>query len=144
MNNEEHKKILSEITDHATKGMKSNLTVKAIKDTIKRYPHDAIARVTLDALLDQLDEQVAEFSSIWWRIREIEKLDAESKANDTDSAEDSAEPITDGEEVTADDLPFCGPYQRLLPTGHGGLRSRAALPCVLQLRQAYPARCASL
>ena len=107
MENTELKKILSKITDHTTKGMKSNLTVKAIKDTIKRYPHDAIERVTLDALLDQLDEQVAEFSSIWWRIREIEKLDAESKANDTDSAKDPAEPIKNGEEVTADDLPFC-------------------------------------
>lgn len=74
MENTELKKILSELSDHATKGMKSNLTVKAIKDTIKRYPHDAIERVTLDALLDQLDEQVAEFSSIWWRLREIEKL----------------------------------------------------------------------
>ena len=107
MENKELKKILSEITDHATKGMKSNLTVKAIKDTIKRYPHDAIERITLDALLDRLDEQVAEFSSIWWRIREIEKLGTESKANDTDSAEDTTEPIKDGEEVTADDLPFC-------------------------------------
>lgn len=99
MENTEFKKILSEITDHATKGMKSNLTVKAIKDTIKRYPHDAIERVTLDALLDQLDEQVTEFSSIWWRIRKIEKLDTESEANGTDSAEDTAEPIKDGEEV---------------------------------------------
>lgn len=107
MENTELKKILSEITDHATKGMKSNLTVKAIKNTIKRYPHDAIERVTLDALLDQLDEQVAEFSSIWWRIREIEKLNAESATGDTDSTEDHAEPIKDGEEVTADDLPFC-------------------------------------
>ena len=75
MNNEELKKILSKITDHTNKGMAANLTVRAIKDTIKRYPHDAIERVTLNALLDQLDEQVAEFSSIWWRIREIEKLD---------------------------------------------------------------------
>lgn len=75
MNNEELKKILSEITDHTNKGMAANLTVRAIKDTIKRYPHDAIERVTIDALLDQLDEQVAEFSSIWWRIRDIEKLD---------------------------------------------------------------------
>jgi len=107
MENTELKKILSKITDHVTKGMKSNLTVKAIKDTIKRYPHDAIERVTLDALLDQLDEQVAEFSSIWWRLREIEKLDTESEANGTDSAEDTAEPIKDGEEVTADDLTFC-------------------------------------
>ena len=107
MNNEELKKILSKITDHVTKGMKSNLTVKAIKDTIKRYPHDAIERVTLDALLEQLDGQVAEFSSIWWRIREIEKLGTESGANNTDPAENPAEPIKDGEEVTDDDLPFC-------------------------------------
>ena len=107
MNNEELKKILSKITDHTNKGMAANLTVRAIKDTIKRYPHDAIERVTLDALLDQLDEQVAEFSSIWWRLREIEKLDVESEANDTDSADTPAEPIKDGEEVTADDLPFC-------------------------------------
>ena len=107
MNNEELKKILSKITDHTNKGMAANLTVRAIKDTIKRYPHDAIERVTLDALLDQLDEQVAEFSSIWWRLREIEKLDVESEANDTDSAEAPAEPIKDGEEVTADGLPFC-------------------------------------
>ena len=107
MENTELKKILSELSDHATKGMKSNLTVKAIKDTIKRYPHDAIERVTLEALLDQLDEQVAEFSSIWWRIREIEKLGTDSETNDTDTAENPIEPIKDGEEVTADDLPFC-------------------------------------
>jgi hypothetical protein len=107
MENTELKKILSEITGHVTKGMKSNLTVRAIKDTIKRYPHDAIERVTLDALLDQLDEQVAEFSSIWWRIREIKKLDTDSETNDTDAAESPTEPIKDGEEVTADDLPFC-------------------------------------
>ena len=107
MENTELKKIISEITDHTNKGMAANLTVRAIKDTIKRYPHDAIERVTLDALLEQLDGQVVEFSSIWWRIREIEKLGAESEANNTDSAEDSAEPIKDGEEVTADDLPFC-------------------------------------
>ncbi len=107
MENTELKKILSELSDHATKGMKSNLTVKAIKDTIKRYPHDAIERVTLNALLDQLDEQVAEFSSIWWRIREIEKLGTDSETNDTDTAENPVEPIKDGEEVTADDLPFC-------------------------------------
>ena len=75
MENTELKKIISEITDHTNKGMAANLTVRAIKDTIKRYPHDAIERVTIDALLDQLDEQVAEFSSIWWRIRDIEKLD---------------------------------------------------------------------
>ena len=75
MNNEELKKILSKITDHTNKGMAANLTVRAIKDTIKRYPHDAIERVTLDALLEQLEGQVTEFSSIWWRLREIEKLD---------------------------------------------------------------------
>jgi hypothetical protein len=107
MVNKELKKILSEITDHTNKGMAANLTIKAIRDTIARYPHDAIERVILNALLDQLNEQVTAFSSIWWRIREIEKMDVESEANDTDSAEAPAEPIKDGEEVTADDLPFC-------------------------------------
>jgi hypothetical protein len=107
MVNKELKKILSEITDHTNKGMAANLTIKAIRDTMARYPHDAIERVILNALLDQLNEQVTAFSSIWWRIREIEKMDVESEANDTDSAEAPAEPIKDGEEVTADDLPFC-------------------------------------
>ena len=107
MENTELKKILSEITDHVTKGMKSNLTVKAIRDTIARYPHDPVEHTIIRALLEQLDEQVAEFSSIWWRRRKIEKLDTESKANDTDAAENPSEPIKDGEEVTADDLPFC-------------------------------------
>jgi HPt (histidine-containing phosphotransfer) domain-containing protein len=107
MENKELKKILSEITDHTNKGMAANLTIKAIRDTMARYPHDAIERVILNALLDQLNEQVTAFSSIWWRIREIEKLDAESEANGTDSAEDPVEPIKDGEEVTDDDLPFC-------------------------------------
>ena len=107
MENTELKKILSEITDRTNKGMAANLTIKAIRDTIARYPHDPVERVTLNALLDQLDEQVTEFSSIWWRLREIEKLDTESKANDADTAENPAEPIKDGEEVTADDLPFC-------------------------------------
>ena len=107
MNNEELKKILSKITDHTNKGMAANLTIKAIRDTMARYPHDAIERVILNALLDQLNEQVTAFSSIWWRIREIEKLDVESEANDTDAAESPTEPIKDGEEVTADDLPFC-------------------------------------
>lgn len=107
MENTELKKILSELSDLTTKGMKSTLTIKAIKETIKRYPHDAIELVTLRALLEQLDDEAAIFSSIWWRLRKIEKLDAESEANGTDSAEDSAEPIKDGEEVTADDLPFC-------------------------------------
>jgi HPt (histidine-containing phosphotransfer) domain-containing protein len=107
MNNEELKKILSEITDHTNKGMAANLTIKAIRDTMARYQHDAIERVTLNALLDQLNEQVTAFSSIWWRIREIEKLGTESEANNTDPAENPAEPIKDGEEVTDDDLPFC-------------------------------------
>lgn len=107
MENTELKKILSEITDHTNKGMAANLTIKAIRDTMARYPHDAIERVILNALLDQLNEQVTAFSSIWWRIREIEKLDVESEANDTDAAESPTEPIKDGEEVTADDLPFC-------------------------------------
>ena len=106
MENTELKKILSELSDHATKGMKSNLTVKAIKDTIKRYPHDAIERVTLNALLDQLDEQVAEFSSIWWRLREIEKLEEAEATDSTDNPTEPDEPTID-EEVTADDLPFC-------------------------------------
>ena len=107
MENTELKKILSEITDHTNKGMAANLTVKAIRDTIARYPHNPVEHTIIRALLDRLDEQVTEFSSIWWRLREIEKLDTESKANDTDSAEDTTEPIKDGEEVTADDLPFC-------------------------------------
>ena len=107
MNNEELKKILSKITDHTNKGMAANLTVKAIRDTIARYPHDPVELTIIRALLDRLDEQVTEFSSIWWRLRKIEKLDTESEANDTDAAENPAEPIKDGEEVTADDLPFC-------------------------------------
>jgi hypothetical protein len=107
MENKELKKNLSEITYHAEKGMAANLTIKAIRDTIARYPHDPVELTIIRALFDQLNEQVTAFSSIWWRIREIEKLDAESKANGTDSAEAPAEPIKDGEEVTADDLPFC-------------------------------------
>ncbi len=107
MHNEELKKILSEITDHANKGMAANLTVKAIRDTIARYPHDPVELTIIKALLNRLEVQVTEFSSIWWRIREIEKLGTESEANGTDSAENPAEPIKDGEEVTADDLPFC-------------------------------------
>ena len=105
MENTELKKILSELSDHATKGMKSNLTVKAIKDTIKRYPHDAIERVTLDALLDQLDEQVAEFSSIWWRLRKIEKLEEAEVTDSTDNPTEPDEPTID-EEVTEDDCPY--------------------------------------
>ena len=105
MENTELKKILSELSDHATKGMKSNLTVKAIKDTIKRYQHDAIERVTLNALLDQLDEQVAEFSSIWWRLRKIEKLEEAEATDSTDKPTEPDEPTID-EEVTSDDLPF--------------------------------------
>ena len=100
MENTELKKILSEITDHTNKGMAANLTVKAIRDTIASYPHNPVERTIIRALLDRLDEQVTEFTSIWWRLREIEKLDTESKANDTDSAEDTTEPIKDGEEVT--------------------------------------------
>ena len=107
MENAELKKILSKITDHTNKGMAANLTVKAIRDTIARYPHDPVELTIIRALLDRLDEQVTEFSSIWWRLRKIEKLDTESKANDTDAAENPAEPIKDGEEVTEDDLPFC-------------------------------------
>ena len=107
MENTELKKILSKITDHTNKGMAANLTIKAIRDTIARYPHDPVERTIITSLLDRLDDEAAQFSSIWWRLREIEKLDTESKANGTDSAEDTTEPIKDGEEVTADDLPFC-------------------------------------
>ena len=79
MENTELKKILSELSDHVTKGMESNLTIRAIRDTIARYPHDAIERITLNTLLDRLDAQASEFSAIWWRLRKIEKLDENEK-----------------------------------------------------------------
>ena len=75
-------------------------TVKAIRDTIARYPHDPVELTIIRALFDQLNEQVTEFSSIWWRVREIEKLDTESEADSADTAEDHAETIKDSEEVT--------------------------------------------
>jgi hypothetical protein len=107
MENTELKKILSEITDHTNKGMAANLTIKAIRDTIARYPHDPVEHTIIRALLEQLEGQVTEFSSIWWRLREIEKLGKEGDADSTDSADTPADPIKDGEEVTDDDLPFC-------------------------------------
>ena len=106
MENTELKKIISEITDHTNKGMAANLTIKAIRDTIARYPHDPVELTIIRALLDRLDDETAQFSSIWWKLRKIEKLDADSETNDTDSAENPVEPIKDGEEVTDDDFPF--------------------------------------
>ena len=95
MHNEELKKILSEITDHANKGMAANLTVKAIRDTIARYPHDPVELTIIKALLNRLEVQVTEFSSIWWRIREIEKLE---KTEATDSTNKPAVAIADFDE----------------------------------------------
>ena len=99
MDNNKLSTLISEIVNSAENAMTADGVVKAIRDTIAHYPHNPTELIILNALLDRLDEINTNASSVWWRATRIN--------NELKKTAISAEPITDGEEVTADDLPFC-------------------------------------
>lgn len=106
MNKDEYSKILKELIEHAEQGMTTSMYVKAIRETMARYSHDAIELITIKALLEKIDENTTQFSSIWWRVR---KLKSELEAETANSADEPAVPVVPAidEEVTENDLPFC-------------------------------------
>ena len=89
---------ISEIIDRAEKAMGADSVVKAMRDTLVHYPHNPSELIILNALLDRLEEINTNSATIWWKAIEIRKELEKDGIN--------IEPITDGEEVTADDLPF--------------------------------------
>lgn len=97
MNNNKVSTITSEIIRYAEEGMKADAVVKAIRETFDDYPHNTTEAVIIDALFDRLENINTNISSVWWRAIELRK---------ELTTEDAPEPIKDGEEVTADDLPF--------------------------------------
>ena len=97
MDNNKVSTLTSEIIHYAEESMKADAVLTAIRETLDDYPHQTTEAVIIDALLDRLEKINTNISSVWWRAVQLRKELA---------TEDAPEPIIDGEEVTADDLPF--------------------------------------
>ena len=78
---------------------------KALKVLAASADYETL-KITTKALSTELEALAGINSDVYWMANDLQKTLTEQVLAETADADD-VEPITDGEEVTADDLPFC-------------------------------------
>ena len=78
---------------------------KALKVLAASADYETL-KITTKALSTELEELAGINSDIYWAANDLQKAITAQVLEETADVDES-EPITDGEEVTADDLPFC-------------------------------------
>ena len=97
--------LVADIQDDATKLFEIRRISKALRIISATADYETL-KITTKAFATALEELAGRNTDIYWTANDLQKtLTAQVLADTADV--DEAEPITDGEEVTADDLPFC-------------------------------------
>ena len=96
--------LVADIQDNTTKLFEIRRISKALR-TISATADYETLKITTKALSTELEALAGINSDIYWAANDLQKALTEQVLADTADVDES-EPIKDGEEVTADDLPF--------------------------------------
>ena len=96
--------LVADIQDNITKLFEIRRISKALR-TISATADYETLKITTKALSTELEALAGINSDIYWAANDLQKALTEQVLADTADVDES-EPIKDGEEVTADDLPF--------------------------------------
>ena len=97
--------LVADIQDNNVKLFEIRRISKALR-TISATADYETLKITTKAFATELEELAGRNSDIYWMANDLQKALTEQVLADTADVDES-EPITDGEGVTADDLPFC-------------------------------------
>ena len=97
--------LVADIQDNTTKLFEIRRISKALR-TISATADYETLKITTKALATELEKLADINSDIYWAANDLQKAITAQVLEETADVDES-EPITDGEEVTADDLPFC-------------------------------------
>lgn len=96
--------LVADIQDNATKLFEIRRISRALR-TISATADYETLKITTKAFATELEELAGRNSDIYWEANDLQKALTEQVLAETADA-DETKPIADGEEVTADDLPF--------------------------------------
>ena len=96
--------LVADIQDNTVKLFEIRRISKALR-TLSAIASYETLKITTKALSTELEALAGINSDIYWAANDLQKALTEQVLAETADV-DEAEPITDGEEVTADDLPF--------------------------------------
>ena len=96
--------LVADIQDNTTKLFEIRRISKALKVLAASADYETL-KITTKAFATELEELAGRNSDIYWAANDLRKALTEQVLADTADVDES-EPIKDGEEVTADDLPF--------------------------------------
>ena len=103
-NNKTPLQLVADIQDNTVKLFEIRRISKALR-TLSAIASYETLKITTKAFATELEELAGRNSDIYWTANDLQKaLTAQVLADTADA--DESKPITDGEEVTADDLPF--------------------------------------
>ena len=97
--------LVADIQDNTTKLFEIRRISKALRIISATADYETL-KITTKAFATELEELAGHNSDIYWAANDLQKAITAQVLEETADADD-VEPITDGEEVTADDLPFC-------------------------------------
>ena len=104
-NNKTPLQLVADIQSNSFRLFEIRAISKALKTLSKSADYETL-KTTTKALSAELEELAGHNSDIYWMANDLQKaLTAQVLADTADA--DESKPITDEEEVTADDLPFC-------------------------------------
>lgn len=96
--------LVADIQDSATNLFEIRRISKALRIFSATADFETL-KITTKAFATELEDLAGRNSDIYWAANYLQKALTEQVLAETADV-DEAEPITDGEEVTADDLPF--------------------------------------
>ena len=104
-NNKTPLQLVADIQDNTVKLFEIRRISKALR-TLSAIASYETLKITTKAFATELEELAGRNSDIYWAANDLQKAITAQVLEETADA-DAPEPIKDGEEVTADDLPFC-------------------------------------
>ena len=97
--------LVADIQDNTVKLFEIRCISKALR-TLSAIASYETLKITTKAFATELEELAGRNSDIYWAANDLQKTLTAQVLEETADVDES-EPIKDGEEVTADDLPFC-------------------------------------
>ena len=104
-NNKTPLQLVADIQGNTVKLFEIRRISKALR-TLSAIASYETLKITTKAFATELEELAERNSDIYWAANDLQKAITAQVLEETADVDES-EPITDGEEVTADDLPFC-------------------------------------
>jgi hypothetical protein len=104
-NNKTPLQLVADIQNYSFRLFEIRAISKALNAISSTADYETLKTIT-KLFANELDNLAGCNSDIYWTANKLQKALTEQVLADTADV-DEAEPITDGEEVTDDDLPFC-------------------------------------